>query len=626
MADSCPVLLGDPAVGMVTSAHANFIQLANGTYVLATQQAQNMQNFQVAPVQYSAQFNFNDPLGTFQRPIKPTIDEGDFVFDSGVLGEIPEIPEFDQNNLNLDDAGDFNVSAPNLQLPARPGPLNARRPGDAPILVDRVAPVEPDYVLPALPVLEEILVPVRPNIVIPEFTAQRPDVTLPAIQQNWSFTPEQYISQLLDKVKGKISGMLDGGTGLPDAIRNALWEKAAGRQDEQELRQVQEVTEDFAAMGFTEPNGILVRRIEGVRQANQNLRAGLVRDLAIADADMEQKNLFFSVEKGIQLEGVLQQTFMQAQQLQLDAAKFAMDGSFRVLDAQIATIRLEFEIFQTDAQVFEARIRGALALAEVYRTDVEAAKLRGEMNQQLVDLYEAQVNTVKAMADFYNSRVNGFKAQVEADVSRVEAFRAVTQAYAEQVRAKEAEWGGYSKAVDAELGKVQVFDTLSRAFATRVSASSDKNRVQLALEQTRIQQHEAELRSWTASLRQSELFLTAERERLVAVTRAAEARANIYNSEAGVETAASAARDRTFQLGLERESKRADVSLRDAEIRVQENIQLTGFLVELQKAVGVILAQLAAGAMSAVSYSASVSSGRSEGRSCNTNISLEGEV
>ena len=106
----------------------------------------------------------------------------------------------------------------------------------------------------------------------------------------------------------------------------------------------------------------------------------------------------------------------------------------------------------------------------------------------------------------------------------------------------------------------------------------------------------------------------------------ADALSRIYTADAGVETAASAATDRTFQLGLERENASVNAALKAAEIRIQENIQLLSQLMDSRRTQAQVMSQLAASAMSAMNFSASVSSARSATRSCATSVTWTGEA
>ncbi|MBW8776660.1 MAG: hypothetical protein JF596_17115 [Stenotrophomonas sp.] len=164
------------------------------------------------------------------------------------------------------------------------------------------------------------------------------------------------------------------------------------------------------------------------------------------------------------------------------------------------------------------------------------------------------------------------------------------------------------------------------AYSTKVQAVATGNRAKLDREQLRIAQHQQVINVFQAQLERIRTLLGAEQVRIGAVAQRADAEARIYTAKGGVEQAASAAADRTFQLGLERAVQQVNTQLKTAEIKVQENIQLTGLLLEVRKMLAQVMSQLAASSMAAVNYSASLSSSRSKSSNCGTNFSLQGEI
>ena len=100
----------------------------------------------------------------------------------------------------------------------------------------------------------------------------------------------------------------------------------------------------------------------------------------------------------------------------------------------------------------------------------------------------------------------------------------------------------------------------------------------------------------------------------------------MYQADAVVETAASAAVDRTFELGLRKEEARTNVALKQAEININQAIQLQSLLLRSKETRAQVLGQLSASTMSAINFSAGVSSSRSKGESCSTSVSWSGEA
>lgn len=121
-------------------------------------------------------------------------------------------------------------------------------------------------------------------------------------------------------------------------------------------------------------------------------------------------------------------------------------------------------------------------------------------------------------------------------------------------------------------------------------------------------------------------YLDSERSRLAAVSTSVDAQSRLYSTDAQVESIASAAADRSFELGLRREESSVNVQLKVADQRIQQAQWLLAQIIEVQKAKAQISSQLAASTMSAVNYSAGVSKSQSRSESGSAGFSYSGEI
>lgn len=615
---------GDAAALLVGNGYNFYTNLAERTYQLATNNAQGLASFGVSPITFNASFDFDGLLKPFERPERPDIDPSAYVFN---LPATPaDAPSFELGSVDLDPAPTFNLEAPTLRQIATPNAPNIVDPGAAPTFLAPTLPDKPDLVLPELPTFEQLNLPAVPDIQLPAFSATAPTDQIVAPTDAFAFTPEEYVSALLEKTKATISRMQDGGTGLPAAIERALFERSRQRVDEEAERAVQEVYDEFGVRGFTEPNGMLAARVDRVRQDGRNRASEINRDLTIQVHNVEIENLRFAVQQGVAFEQTFAQLALEQQRLLLAVAQNNRDTAIAVLNARIAVFNAKLQAYQTDAQVFEARVRAELAKAEVYRAQIDGERARGEINEQRVRLYSEQVRAVQTAAEMYRTQVQAVQAEVETNQATIEGYRASVQAYAERYRAYAAEWDGYRASVEGERAYVEAYNTAVSAFASRVQVWDRQQNAKFERERLRLQQSDQKLRVWDGDLRKFLALVQAESSRIGAVAQGNNALATMYQADASVAQAESAATDRSFELGLRKEQAEVDVELRKGEMRIQENIQLLTLLARVREQLAQVTSQLAASTMSAVNYSASVGSSTSQGTSCSTNFSFSGEI
>lgn len=621
----CPDLSADAAITLVGSAHDKFMELGSTTYNMAVSNLQGLNSVRLDPIDFNVDFRFADPQATFQRPRRPDLDEGALEFRAPDV-PLPSAPGFVAAPISISEAPELDAQPPTLAFGAKPTTPNVIEPtlpvDPAPI----VLPAEPTYVLPQVPTFEALNLPDVPNIVLPEFEAEKPTFIEPPFNDTWQFEAAPYVSTLVDTLTATLKPMIVGSQALPRIIEDAIFQRARSRIELDTQRNVDQAVSEFAARGFAEPQGMLASRILEVRQTGQGAVAEASRDAAIKQFEESLANQRMAIAQGAALEGTLAQLHTDEQKLMLQAATFQRETVIAVLNARISVFNARLQAYQTDAQVLRDRIQAELAKVEVFRAQIEGERARGEINEQRVRLYESQLRGVTTLADFYRTRVEAVKVQADINRFGIDKYRAQVDAYEARWRAHVAEWQGYTASVEGEGKRADLYRTLVDANAKRVDAWAASNNMQFEAERLRMAQHGVDLDVWCAGIMRWDATLSGERARLAAVGQAFDAKARIYSADAGVEQTASAAADRSFELGLARERADVDVQLQQAQMRIQQMLGLLSQSAEIQRAKAQISSQLAASTMSAVNYGASVSSGRSKSNSCSQNYSFQGEI
>ncbi|WP_440570737.1 hypothetical protein [Stenotrophomonas muris] len=601
------------------------MELGATTYNMAVSNLQGLNSVRLDPIDFNVDFRFADPQATFQRPRRPDLDEGALEFRAPDV-PLPSAPGFVAAPISISEAPELDAQPPTLAFGAKPTTPNVVEPtlpvDPAPI----VLPAEPTYVLPQVPTFEALNLPDVPNIVLPEFEAEKPIFIEPPFNETWQFEATPYVSTLVDTLTATLKPMIVGSQALPRIIEDAIFQRARSRIELDTQRNVDQAVSEFAARGFSEPQGMLAGRILEVRQTGQGAVAEASRDAAIKQFEESLANQRMAIAQGAALEGTLAQLHTDEQKLMLQAATFQRETVIAVLNARISVFNARLQAYQTDAQVLRDRIQAELAKVEVFRAQIEGERARGEINEQRVRLYESQLRGVTTLADFYRTRVEAVKVQADINRFGIDKYRAQVDAYEARWRAHVAEWQGYTASVEGEGKRADLYRTLVDANAKRVDAWAASNNMQFEAERLRMAQHGVDLDVWRAGITRWDATLSGERARLAAVGQAFDAKARIYSADAGVEQAASAAADRSFELGLARERADVDVQLQQAQMRIQQMLGLLTQSAEIQRAKAQISSQLAASTMSAVNYGASVSSGRSKSNSCSQNYSFQGEI
>lgn len=613
-----------PAYGLVGTAQEKFMSLGDELYRLTTQNMRSLDASILDPVDFNVSFNFDGQLAKFVRPPAPVLSAADFTI--RLPGDIAPAPGFASNTPAIDAAPEFSEAAPTLSYGVKPSRPNVSAPTAPASHGPLVIPDEPDYVLPELPTFEQLQLPVLPNVEIPEFTAKLPELIEPPFDDSWTFNPTAYESYLKEMLYSAIEPMLQSKPALPQAIENAIFGRMRSRIEAEAGRDREQAFNEFAVRGWNTPQGPLNAALANIRRDSKNRIGDAARDTAIKQYEETLANLRLALAQGAALEGVYANIHVEEQRYLLEGARFQRETTLALLNYRLAVFQARMSGYQTEAQVLRDRIQAELAKVEVYRAQIEGQRLIGDINDQRVRLYATQVQTVNAMADFYRTRIEAVKAQ--ADVIRLDydKYRTEMEAYDVRWKAYATEWQGYSASVDGEAKRADLYRTLVQAHSASVDVWQTKQNFKVDLERLRINQHDQQLQAWKALLEKRASDLDAERARLAAVSSYAGAQAQIYNASASVEQAASAATDRSFELGLAKERANVETQLENVRLMISQAQTIMQNLLSVADTKVKVGAQLAASSWSAVNYSASVSASVGQSSSCSSNFSFQGEI
>lgn len=399
----------------------------------------------------------------------------------------------------------LTADVPTITLPTEPSQL-AGFTQTAPAINTTIAfPEPPSELLNPLidaPALTDRAEPTAPQVSIPAFTAITPtDTSVVPTNLQASFdnayhgaAPEmitaingyvdaqlqkinpQYSSQMA-AIETQLSKYLAGGTGLKPEIEDAIYSRAQAKNDVEAKRVQDAALADTAARGFTLPTGAMVSAMARARQEAANNNAKQATDIAVAQAEMEQKNLQFAVTTSAGLRtAMLNATLSYMQNLgqlngqALDYAKTVLSSVIEMYNTSVKAFSVKLEAYKAEAAVYETRLRGAMAGIELYKAEIDALQALTQVDRAKVEVYSARIQTLVSLANVYKAQIDAVQGRVGLEKLKLDVFRTQVETYGAQVQSKNAEWQGYTAAVGGQTAKAQIFNTQVQAYGSQVQA------------------------------------------------------------------------------------------------------------------------------------------------------------
>jgi len=457
-----------------------------------------------------------------------------------------------------------NLTPPELTAyplvpPSNPGvfPTQPLPPKVNPTFNMPAEPVKPEITLPVVPIINMPVVPDKPVITLPEsllgnitlgtlmdyVIPEKPLISLPS----YSLTPPDMIPinplEAVFDMDGLINGdrqalssdeillairkrllknVTIGGSGLSEAVENAIWNRNLERNEQSLADSTDKVSKAWAKKGFSLPDGLLARSVSDLVKDYMDKRIDLSREIAVNQGKLEQDNIFKSMDIGNQVVFRFAEMLMNYDKMVLsvqeDVAKFANE----YVNLQIAANNSAIEIFKAKIQAYSESIRAEMTKVEVYRAEIEAAiglitanettvkvyatRIEAEIaryngilsgDKMLVDVFSEEVAAVVAQAGLEETKMKIYAETIRGLMAQVEIYKA-------EVDGMTAEINGQKAAIDANLSIVEIWvkevDAQIAQYNTKIEEYKANVQWNLSSAEATNQINDAKARLWVGAV------------------------------------------------------------------------------------------------------------------------------
>jgi len=538
----------------------------------------------------------------------------------------PDINPIGEINLPPDPS--FDKSVPPIVTPHKPSELSQflkAAPGididsiklpDAPNFIEHPAVDTPLRTVRAMPGVQ----PASFDALAPAFDRPDPTDQTEANYRQYSqifvHQVDGYVDAVLDKynpgyrdsvaaIEARLQKYLDGGTGLAPAVEDAIYARARSKNDAEARRVRSTAYADAASRGFTLPTGAVLGTVFAARQAAADNNAKAASDIAIQQAELEQKNLQFALTQSIDFRKFMgqfalsyMQNLMALNAQAIDIAKSIQASLIEVYNACVRIYTAKLEGYKADAQVYEARLRSSLVDLEVYEKELQALMALTNVDKAQIEVFRAKVDAERAKAETYKTRVDAVLAKAGLEKLRLEGYQAEVQAYATRVQARNAEWQGFDAEMRGEIAKIDGFKAETQAFEARARAYSAVASAKAEKAKAEGMRSEAQGRAYSSRVAAyGEEVKAASYEQQGDIARA-QGETEVFKAEVSGDIA-------KYQADIELWKGKATTRLKDDELKATTNLhkatgkmQTLKVIADAATALGQVYANMAAAAMS----------------------------
>lgn len=597
----------DDALARVMAYMENLQALLDSLTLPDTEEITDVEFPAITPIDYNALPSFNQLLDDFPSfdniaPLGPQLDD---VNTSSLSVDIP------QKNFNFISN---SYAAPDINFGSFPD--------TEPTLSAINIPNKPELVFPDVPTFDDIIFPSAPNISISSFDSIAPTLDSLATPTEFKYNAASYNSDIRISLFNKILyDIANGGTGLDVDVEADLYARGLERQRVENERLYDDVQNQFAATGFNLPSGAYASRLLSISNEISRKNDQLNREIIISQAELAQNNTQFTTQQAVVLEQMLVNFFNDSENRSLQAAQIAATNAIEVYNSLVTQQRLLFEKYQTEAQVFELKIRAELNAVEIYKAEVEATRAKVEVNNARVSVYNAQLDGLQTLVQVYATEMESARVQASIQQLQIEIYKAQIDAYIASLEAEKSKVDIYATQVNSEKVRADAFNSEVNAYQTEVNAKVSELEAQRVIAETIIKKNQLLIEEYRAKLEKYNAEINAE-------LKIAELIVDGYRVEAGAYEAQVNAKGMEFESRIKETDSKialAQAKLQKALALVQSTSESYVALKQLQvggtEGIMNVNAQIAASAMGAVNASASQSASYSNSDSNTTSDS-----
>ena len=526
--------------------------------------------------------------------------------------------------------GPFTGVAPTLNFGAAPAGFTQAVPQSPAVNTNFNYPTIAPINLPSVPALLTIDQVNFTPLSIPSFNVSVPTLFI-SPPNAFSYVEKAfYTSTELTLVQTSLSNALTSGTdtGLDPLTQSNMFDAAYEREYRAQANALAEL-DRMETLGYCFPPGSFIDARIKIQTDTMATMAGLSRDIMVKQAELHLENVIKARELAVSLEGKLIDYYNSVCGRAFDAAKYAVESSIALYNAQVEMYKGQLEGYRVQAEVYDTQVKGIMAQVEEMKAQIAYEQTKAEINKTLVDSYSAEINAQLAVLKVYEVETEIIKTQAEVEKLKIDTFNGQIQAFVGQVQAYTAQVEAYKAGIEAQATQETAYKTSVDAYAAQVDAAAKVMDVQ-------VEEYKAQISAYTAQLDAYKAQLEAMVEQARAAALYNTAQVEVYKGETQAIESYNRVLTEQWTAVLNEQEKIAEVGVKAAEANGQLYIAARQLSLDAAKTGAQVAAQLGAAALNAIhwnnssswslsasnSISTATSTSKSTSTSDNTNTNL----
>jgi hypothetical protein len=393
------------------------------------------------------------------------------------------------------------ITKPDISLPSAPD-FTEEVPAVKPFVDDVINAVAPNEAVPdKLADIGNYTIPAPPSIVIADFGDPIPsfDLILPDLE--FSYVEPIYSSALKDALTAKLlSDVENGGTGLSEAVEDAIWERTRERDDKDYVEAATKLDSRWSGKGFSLPDGVLTELHQSLIEDDRNQRTERSRDILIKQGELAQVNTHFAITSSLALEQLELNHANEVNNRALESAKAAIELGIAFHNLKITDFNIQLERAKLQAIEQGSRIEAEKLRLEAYRTELLEVQAKSALDKDVMAEYNLDLERYEKLIKLFNAEQGAVTTALGIEGLKISLYKENINDHKARLDAQKNEALLYEAQVNGELGKVKVYVAELQAESTRVGTLKVQTDIEIAKVNENIKLQDLELRAFIGNI------------------------------------------------------------------------------------------------------------------------------
>lgn len=298
---------------------------------------------------------------------------------------------------------------------------------------------------------------------------------------NWFF-------KMLDSWR---SGNATPWSGVQQQIEQQSIDAVFDRENRVTQSEVKAVYQDWAARGFSMPQGAMAKRVDYVRTQG-NLRASEASRAVVVEAFKEKiQEVRLIFDRCLDIEQRLYDRFMQKKKHELDIVQLKFDFAKMRLNELKEAFQIRMDATKYFMETYKYFIEMTIKKMDVIRFQLEYADFEMKIRQFAIDLYKQKVDAVMSHIEIYKTLIETVKLKVDVIKTQFDLYKTEMDGFSTESNFEKIKADLYGTQVQAEGQRLGLFETMAKNYIANIqglSARADVHNKQqdLKLEAARV--------------------------------------------------------------------------------------------------------------------------------------------